>query len=178
MYFSRFCINFFQCKTLPSKHFNFVSTLSFCYCNVATWDNVKTMCNQSCVFQCWNLQCRTTSNQPLYFNVDMNNVRQSRNSVFIFNFEFHSVGKRQKNVVKMTLSKKNSNKYGYKYSNISLISKEDVGQVARVKFAGKSFGSIARFASKFLQCFKHAYIFFYLGFSLSCLVCLFLWFTE
>ena len=40
----------------------------------------------------------------------MNNVRQRRNNVVIFNVEFYNVGKRQNNVVKMTTSKKNKKK--------------------------------------------------------------------
>ena len=116
MYYSRFCITLFLCKTLPSKHLNVVSTLPFCYCDIVTWGNVKTTFKQRCVFQCWHLQCRTTSNQHLHFIVDMNNVRQSRNNVFVFNFEFHSVGKRQNNVVKMTTSKRNNNKNYFKYN--------------------------------------------------------------
>ena len=42
----------------------------------------------------------------MYFNVDMNNVRQRRNNVVIFNVEFYNVGKRRNNVVKVTASKK------------------------------------------------------------------------
>ena len=45
-------------------------------------------------------------NNVVYFNVDMNNVRQRRNNVVIFNVEFYNVGKRRNNVVKMTASKK------------------------------------------------------------------------
>ena len=37
-------------------------------------------------------------------------VIQRRNIVFIFNVEFHNVGKRRNNVVKMTISKKNNKK--------------------------------------------------------------------
>ena len=37
-------------------------------------------------------------------------VRQRRNIVFIFNVEFHNVGKRRNNVVKITISKKNNKK--------------------------------------------------------------------
>ena len=44
----------------------------------------------------------------MYFNVDMNNVRQRRNNVVIFNVEFYNVGKRRNNVVKMNASKKNN----------------------------------------------------------------------
>ena len=43
----------------------------------------------------------------MYFNVDVNNVRQRRENAFIFNVEFYNVGKRRNNVVKMTTSKKN-----------------------------------------------------------------------
>ena len=46
----------------------------------------------------------------MYLNVDMNNVRQRQKNVFIFNVEFHNVGKRRNNVVKMTISKKKNNK--------------------------------------------------------------------
>ena len=43
----------------------------------------------------------------MYFNVDMNNVRQRRENVTIFNVVFYNVVKRRNNVVKMTTSKKN-----------------------------------------------------------------------
>ena len=46
----------------------------------------------------------------MHFNVDMNNVKQRRNNVFIFNVEFYNVGKRRNNVMKMTTSKKNKEK--------------------------------------------------------------------
>ena len=45
----------------------------------------------------------------MYFNVDMNNVRQRRNNV-IFHVEFHNTGQRRNNVVKKTISKKNQKK--------------------------------------------------------------------
>ena len=48
-----------------------------------------------------------TSNNVVYFNVDMNNVRQRGNNIFTFNVKFYNVGKRLNNVVKMTTSKKN-----------------------------------------------------------------------
>ena len=48
---------------LPRKHFKIVSTLSFGRCDVATWDSIKSTLKQCCVFQRWNLQRRTTSNQ-------------------------------------------------------------------------------------------------------------------
>ena len=88
----------------PSKHFNVVLTLSFGWYDVVTWENVKSTLTQYCVFQCWSLQRRTNI---MYFNVDMNNVRQRRNNVVIFNVEFYNVGKRWNNVVKMTISKRN-----------------------------------------------------------------------
>ena len=40
----------------------------------------------------------------------MNNVRQRRNKVVIFNVKFYNVGKRRNNVVKMTASKENKKK--------------------------------------------------------------------
>ena len=43
----------------------------------------------------------------MYFNVVMNNVRQHRNNVAIFNVKFHNVGKRGNNVVKTSFSEKN-----------------------------------------------------------------------
>ena len=88
----------------PSKHFNVVSTLSFGWRDVATWDNVKSTLKQRSVFQRWNLQRRIN---VVYFNVDMNNVRQLRNNVVISNVEFYNFGKRWNNVVKMTASIKN-----------------------------------------------------------------------
>ena len=56
-----------QSLSKPSKHFNVVSTLSFGWRDVATWDNVKSTLKQRCVFQRWNLQCLTTSNQRCVF---------------------------------------------------------------------------------------------------------------
>ena len=46
----------------------------------------------------------------MYFNIDMNNVRQRRNNVVIFHVEFHNIGQRRNNVVKTTISKKNQSK--------------------------------------------------------------------
>ena len=73
----------------PSKHFNIVSTFSFGQYNVATWDNVKSMLKQRCVFQRYNSQRWIN---VVYFNIDMNNI-----------------GKHRNNVLKMTISKKNKN---------------------------------------------------------------------
>ena len=55
-----------------------------------------------------------------------------------------------------------------------LISKEDLGQVGRVSFAGKSFDSVVRLAFKVSPGFKVRLCNSYLGFSLPYLVCLFL----
>ena len=89
----------------PSKHFNFVSMLSFGWYDVAMWYNLKSKFKQRCVFQRWNLQRQTMSNQRC--NVDVSNVIQRWNNVFLFNVEFHNVGQRGSYVVKMTISKRN-----------------------------------------------------------------------
>ena len=52
---------------VPSKHFNVASRLSFGWYDVPKWDNVKSRLQQCCVFQHWNLQCRTTSNHRCVF---------------------------------------------------------------------------------------------------------------
>ena len=52
------------------------------------------------------------SNQPwnnvvyVYFNVNINNVRQRQNNAVIFKVEFHNVDQRRNNVVSMTIFKK------------------------------------------------------------------------
>ena len=61
------CVMTLPAITQPSKHFSIVSTLSFGWYNVMTWDNVKPMLKQRCVFHRWNLQRRATSNQPFVF---------------------------------------------------------------------------------------------------------------
>ena len=96
-------------EKIPSKHLNVVSTLSFGWCDVATWDNVKSTLKQPVYFnvEMYNVEQRRIN--VVYFNVDMNNVRQGWNNVVIFNVEFYNVGKRRNNVVKMTASKKNKN---------------------------------------------------------------------
>ena len=43
----------------------------------------------------------------VFFNVELNNVRQGRNNVVMFNVYFHNVGKRRNNVANMTICKKN-----------------------------------------------------------------------
>ena len=40
------------------------------------------------------------------FKVELNNVRQRRNNIVIFNVNFHNVGQRQNNVANMTIWKK------------------------------------------------------------------------
>ena len=52
----------------------------------------------------------TTSKNALYFNVDMNNIRQRQNNAVFFNVEFHNVGQRRNNVVKMAISKNEQQK--------------------------------------------------------------------
>ena len=37
------------------------------------------------------------------FDVDLNNVRQRRNNVLIFNVDFHNVGQRRYDAVNMTI---------------------------------------------------------------------------
>ena len=53
----------------------------------------------------------STSNQHwinvVYFNVDLNNVRQRQNNFVIFDVDFHNVVQLGKNVVNMTIWKKN-----------------------------------------------------------------------
>ena len=51
----------------------------------------------------------------------MNNVRQHLNNVVIFNVEFHNVGKRRNNVVKMTNSKKNKKKIQTEYPEFKVL---------------------------------------------------------
>ena len=46
----------------------------------------------------------------VYFDVDLNNIRQRRNNVDIFNVNFRNVGQRRKNVVNMTICKNNKQK--------------------------------------------------------------------
>ena len=41
----------------------------------------------------------------VFFNVELNNVRQRRNNVVIFNVNFHNVGQRRNNVANMTIWK-------------------------------------------------------------------------
>ena len=76
------------------------------------WQNVKSTLKQRCIRQRGNLQRGTLSvstNQRInvvYFNVDLNNVRQSRNNVVIFNVDFHNVGQLRNSVVNITIWKK------------------------------------------------------------------------
>ena len=78
----------------PSKHFNVGSTLLLGWYDVATSHNVKSTLKQRCVRQRWNLQ---RWNNVVYFNVELNNVRQRRNNVVIFNVDFHNLGQRRNN---------------------------------------------------------------------------------
>ena len=83
---------------IPRKHFNVVSTLFLGWYDVAVSDNFKSTLKQRCVCQLWI--------NVVYFNVDMNNVRQRRKNVVIFNVEFHNVDQHRNNVMKMTIFKK------------------------------------------------------------------------
>ena len=47
-----------------------------------------------------------TLNNVVYFNVDLNNIRQCRNNDVIFNVDFHNVEQRRNNFVNMTIWKK------------------------------------------------------------------------
>ena len=58
---------------------------------------------------CFNVGIYNVEN-ALYFNVDMNNIRQRQNNVVFFNVEFHNVGQRRNNVVKMAISKNEQQK--------------------------------------------------------------------
>ena len=87
----------------PSKHFNVGSMLFLGWYDVATSHNVKSTLKQRCVRQRWNLQ---RWNNVVYFNVELNNVRQRRNNVVIFNVDFHNVGQRRNNVANTTIWKK------------------------------------------------------------------------
>ena len=51
----------------------------------------------------------TNFNNVVYFNVELNNVRQRRNNVAVFNVNFHNVGQRRNNVANMSISIKNKN---------------------------------------------------------------------
>ena len=46
----------------------------------------------------------------MYFPVDINNVKQRRNNIVIFNAEFHNFDQRQNNVAKINNSKKTKKK--------------------------------------------------------------------
>ena len=91
----------------PSKHFNVVSTLSFGWYKVATWETSNKRWNNVVYFNVRIYNVKQRRINVVYFNVDMNNARQRRNNVVIFNVQFHNVGKRRKYVVKMTISKNN-----------------------------------------------------------------------
>ena len=41
----------------------------------------------------------------VYFNLDINNIRQRRNNAVIFNVEFHNVDQRRNNIVSVTILK-------------------------------------------------------------------------
>ena len=49
--------------------------------------------------------------ETMYFNVDINNVRQRPNNVVILNVDMNNAGKRRNNIVKMTISKRKKNHF-------------------------------------------------------------------
>ena len=81
---------------IPSKHFNVVSMLVDMTSRRGTTSSQR-----------WNNVVYMNVGIWTYFNVDINNVRRSRNNVVIFNVQFYNVGKSRNNVVKMTISKNN-----------------------------------------------------------------------
>ena len=98
-------INFTILCSLLATFFNTQENFQ-CSLNVAVtviWrDNVKATLKQHCVCQRWNQR----QINVVYFNVDINNVRQRRNNAVIFNVEFHNVNQRQNNVMNMNFFKK------------------------------------------------------------------------
>ena len=54
----------------------------------------------------------------VYSSVDVN-IRQRRNNVVLLNVEFHNVGQRRKNVVEMTVFKKNQKSYHFKFNTLN-----------------------------------------------------------
>ena len=75
-------------RTLPSIHFNIVSTLLLDWHDAEASDNVKsTLKNAVYVYvEICNVEQRQIN--VVYFNADISNVRQRRNNVFIFNVKF------------------------------------------------------------------------------------------
>ena len=49
---------------------------------------------------------KASENNIVYFNVELNNVRQRRNNVVVFNVNFHNVEQSRNNVPNMTISQK------------------------------------------------------------------------
>ena len=58
-----------------------------------------------------NVGKRQINVETMYFNVDINNVRQRRNNVVILNVDMNNAGKRRNNIVKMTISKRKKNHF-------------------------------------------------------------------
>ena len=106
-----YCIHFSIKYIIPSKHFNVGSTLFLGWYDVATSHNVKSTLKQRCVRQRRNLQCWQCWNNVVFFNVELNNVRQRRNNVVIFNADFHNVGQRRSNVTNTTIWKKDKPRF-------------------------------------------------------------------
>ena len=98
-------VAFYQHSSIPSKHFNVVSTLFLGWYDVETFENVKfTMKNVVYVsVEIYNIEQRRIN--LLYFNVDINNLRQRWNNVVILSVEFHNVDECQNNVLNKTILK-------------------------------------------------------------------------
>ena len=58
-----------------------------------------------------NVGKRQINVETMYFNVDINNVRQRPNNVVILNVDMNNAGKRRNNIVKMTISKRKKNHF-------------------------------------------------------------------
>ena len=59
--------------------------------------------------------------ETMYFNVDINNVRQRRNHVVILNVDMNNAGKRQNNVVKMSIFKKKKKSFQIEYTKYEVL---------------------------------------------------------
>ena len=115
----------YQLYLVPNKHFNVGSTLVLGWYAVTTSHNVKPTLKQRCIRQRWSLHSQRWNNF-VYFNVELNNIRQRRNNIVVFNVDFYNVEQRRNNVANMTISKK-INKPRFKSKIIFLRFKEYPG---------------------------------------------------
>ena len=106
-------INFTKLCSLLATFVNTQETFQRCL-NVAVrviWHRDVGQCqiNVEKTLRMSTLKRTTLSNVKstfVYFNADINNVRQRRNNAVIFNVEFHNVDQRRNNVVYMTIFKR------------------------------------------------------------------------